>query len=242
MRSSSARALLLGSATAAAVLACPLAASAARPLQYKTATLSVPDTVAGACASKPAGRGASVRRTFTAPSEGFVQARLRGARSTDLDLGIFKAGSRQLVAGSANLASREDATGFVAKGQKLRVQVCRRSGDARRATLKVRFWKAKFVRDAERVELVRVRTRTPAEQGRLASLGLDTTDHATDTFWDALLYGSDDEDRLRRSGLSYTTLIADVAKRDRANRRAERRAARSASQRARRYLFFSRVV
>ena len=234
MRSSSVRALLLGSATAAAaVLASPLTASAARPLPYKTATVSVPDTLAGACASQPAGRGAAVRRTFRAPAEGFVQAKLRGARSTDLDLGIFKAGSRTLVAGSANLASREEATGFVAKGQKLRVQVCRRSGSARTAKLKVRFWKARFVRSAERVKLVRVRTGTLAEQARLASLGLDTTDHPTDKFWDAMLFGSGDEARLRRSGLSYTTLIADVAKQDRANRRADRRAAASASQRAR---------
>jgi hypothetical protein len=215
------------------VLAVPLTASAARPLAYKTSTVTVPDTIARTCASKLTTKGAAVRRSFRAPSEGFVQAKLRGARSTDLDIGIFKARTGELIAGSANLGSNEDATGFVAKGMRVRVQVCRRSGSQSTANLKVRFWKAKFIRNRQRVQLVKIAAGSQAERERLQALGLDLTDHPTDKHWDAMLFGRADARKLKRAGFRYSVEIADVAKQDRLNRRADRRVRASASARAR---------
>lgn len=224
--------LVVGSAITA-LLVVPATASAARPLPYKHMRVTVPVTIASACASRPVSRSAAVRRSFLSRGEGFVQVKLRGQRSTDLDVGVFNARTRRLIAGSANRGSREDATGFVGAGERVFVQVCRRSGDARTAKLSVRFWKAKFLRENERVKLARVTVRSQADRVRLQSLGLDTTDHPGAYHWDVLLFGADDERKLRRAGFAYTVRISDVVARDRAARRSEQRAAASAAAQAR---------
>lgn len=60
------------------------------------------------------------------------------------------------------------------------------------------------------VQLVRVNVPTQADRDRLASLGLDLSEHAGDTYVDAVLHTSDDRAVLAANGFTYTVVIPDL--------------------------------
>jgi hypothetical protein len=170
---------------------------------------------------------------MTAPADGFVGARLDGPRHADWDLALV-AGGRVLNAGAGPSAD-EVADARVRRGQRVTAQVCRRSGRGAAGTIHVRWVRADLSPDrgrGHRLRLVRVPLGSAAAQARLAALRLDTTDHPARAYQDVLLHSRADERRLRAAGFSFSVRVADVLRRDRANRRVERLAGRSRTARA----------
>jgi hypothetical protein len=128
----------------------------------------------------------------------------------------------------------ELATAIVSEGQTLTIQVCRREGTTARATLSTEFVRVTDAAEPAnaRVRLLRVSLRSPGDAGRLAALGLDTTDHPAPDHWDVLVTTDAEERRIQEAGLTFAVQQRDVVATDRANRLAEGRAARRRAPRA----------
>ncbi len=232
MRLSSLRAASVGAIAAAAICAAPADAAAAKLYPAKSFSLAAQTAGAASCAVDFV-RGASIaRRTVTAPADGVVSVRLRGAGAGDWDLGLVDKVTKQTLNGSAGPVADELADTRVDRGQRIVVQACRRSGSTRSVRVKVTFIKVDFKELGEgyTTKVVRVSGMTgPAEQEKLAALGLDTTDHPGPSWQDVILHSAADEAKLRASGLQFDTRIADLLRRSRANRLKERRDGRSRS-------------
>ena len=159
---------------------------------------------------------------------------LPGARDADWDLAIIDKKRNAVLSGSSQRASREIATAFVSKGQRIVLQTCRRDG-ASTLKLTYAFWRLpKVQKSSYKTKLVRVSTPTVAAGRRLERLGLDTTDHPGEFHWDVLLHSTRDEARLKASGSSSTACVSRMsARKDRQNRLREQRAGRARASRAR---------
>src|SRR5688572_16573808 len=125
--------IAIGAATAALSLASAPGASAG---EVHDETLSAAATADRDCTSRELDGSATDSTTLTTPDMGLIEARL-DAGSGDWDLAVFDAESGDTVAGSAAAGPDEVAQGFVADGQELIVQACRRSGDSGSAALSV---------------------------------------------------------------------------------------------------------
>ncbi|MGH2981688.1 MAG: M14 family zinc carboxypeptidase, partial [Solirubrobacterales bacterium] len=175
-----------------------------------------PQAVAQSCTTRQLAPGPGVdSRTVTSPVPGLLQARLSAA-SGDWDLGVFSAATGARVAGSAYSGSSELAEGFVASGERLVVQACRRSGAAATADLRL-SWDAISPLGAVPPSLVRVDTPTRAAKDALLGLGLDVTEHGGPGFVDVVL-GVGDAPRLAGASLDFRTLVPDLAAQSRAQR------------------------
>ena len=130
------------------------------------------------------------------------------------------------MAGAASFGASELAEGFVRKGERLTVQACRMSGDSASAQTRVSFVRVKAGR-AEKAQMVEVRTLGRKAKTRLQGLGLDLTEHGDANSVDVVLHGKADVAKLRKAGFAYKVKIADLAKRKRANKRADARYARA---------------
>jgi hypothetical protein len=157
----------------------------------------------------------------TSSAEGLLRARLKSRG--DWDLGVFDAKTKRYVAGSAALRGNELAEGFVKKGQRLLVQACRFRGRAPSARVSVSFLATPSASMDGAVQVVDVSTPTRADKQRLQRLSLDLTEHGDADSIEVVLYGEDDARLLRRNKFRYTVRIADLQRRNEANRRADRR-------------------
>ena len=231
MRSSFSRGLTVGALAAIAGICAPTA-FAAEP-RSQSLRLTVSEAQRQFCATKSVTGEGVARRSFTSPVEGIASVRLSGPASSDWDLAIVDQSSDKVLDGSANLGASELATAFVSSGQGVVVQACRRSGEAATVGLSVDFTPVKRNGASDyTTKMVRVSLGSKADFKRLEGLGLDTTDHATETYVDVLLYSAADERTLRGTGLDYANRVADVRAKDNANRQSEQRARRSARSRA----------
>jgi len=174
------------------------------------------------------GAGSTTRTTYTAPATGLVHARLTGPNAADWDLALFDARTRERVAGSAAFGSRELAEGFVAEGERLVVQACRRAGaPGSAATLTVETKRLGLpTGPAEPIKVVEVPTPRDGDKARLQALDLDLTEHGDEHGLEVVLHSSADERKLRAAGFAFTVKIPDLVARDRANRRLDARYAR----------------
>ncbi len=154
--------------------------------------------------------------------------RTSGSSTSDWDLGIADRTTGHLLNGSASMTSTEVATTTVRKGQKLAVQVCRRSGTSEGVSVSTQFTKATLAGGSGTMKLVRVLTADAADREKLESLGLDLADHGTGRARFAILHSAADERKLEASGLSFGVRINDLAARSRANLRREVRTTRAA--------------
>lgn len=223
------RRLLAASAALTLSLLAPASAAAGEIL---ATNVSVADAVKRSCIdeSLSGGKGYATR-SVTAPASGGLTARLE-APSGDWDLAVFDAQSGRRVSGSAYFGASEVANGLVAGGQKLTVQVCRRSGSSRTASLTVVSQAIDPNAKVEKASLVRVSTPNRDRKNELTGLGLDVSEHAGDSFIDVVLHGPDDAKTLRESKFMFTTQIADLAAQGELDRAADRSFARSVSKSA----------
>ena len=212
-----------GGLLALTALACLLSALfAGSASAANKATVTASKAVAKACHTKFVGDRARtdvVRSRSTA--EGLLRVRLKGRG--DWDLGVFDAKTKRSVAGSAALRGNELAEGVVTKGQRLLIQACRFAGKANNARVSVNYLATPPPSTSGPAQVVDVATPTRADKERLQRLGLDLTEHGDADSLEVVLYGAEDAAVLRRNKFRYTVEIADLAKRNEANRRADRR-------------------
>lgn len=207
---------VVGAATLVAALAGAPGAGAAELL---TAKLSSASSTVRACSDRPAtGEAGNVKRSLTAPSLGWVNARLDGSGG-DWDLAVFEADTGRLVAGSSGFGSDEVASGVAQAGEKLTVQACRLSGTGSRATLDVGFTSIDTSKEPAKLSLVRVAVANQDRKRELSKLGLDLTEHGGEGFVEVVLHGPGDARRLREHKFVYTTEIGDLSARTIADRK-----------------------
>ncbi|MFP5365068.1 MAG: M14 family zinc carboxypeptidase [Thermoleophilia bacterium] len=213
-------------ATGIAVVACFLLAATAAPSQAATTQLRAAGATGVACHARvlPAGRGVVVRYR-EASRTGLLRTRLRA--SGDWDLAVFDASSRRLVAAAASPSGRELADGFVAAGQRLRMQACRRAGAGARAVLRTQeiALAPQRPQDGAGVRVVSVTVRDRAARSRLARLGLDAAERADARSVDVVLHDAADAAALDRAGLRWTVKLPDLRARATANAATDLRAA-----------------
>jgi hypothetical protein len=171
-------------------------------------TLTAGSTADRDCTNRELGTAAADSTSLTTPDMGLIEARLDGG-SGDWDLAVFDAESGDTVAGSASAGAEELAQGFVADGQDLVVQACRRSGDSESAELDVGLVALEPVE--QRISLINVETPLSTDVTRLQSLGFDLTEHAGDGFVQVVAHGRDDLTALRAEGYSYDIEVRDLA-------------------------------
>ena len=201
-------------------------ASAGVPSAAAARTVTAGAAGVGAChhgVTKAAGRNAF---RVTAPSYGVVSVQLKSAG--DWDVAVFGAEHR-LVAAAAGFAGNELAEGFVRKDERLIVRACRYRGDAATADVSVRFTAIEQKSTADKVQVVDVRTRQPADKQRLQALGLDLTEHGDANSVEVVLHGNRDARALRSAGFRYRVRIADLGARTRRNTARDRRFARASA-------------
>ncbi len=186
------------------------------------ATVSASKAVAKGCHTKFVGDRAhtDVIRT-TAGAKGMLRVKL--SSRGDWDLGVFDRKTRRYVAGSAALRGNELAEGFVEKGQRLLVQACRFRGKASKARVSISTLRAPAPTTAGPAQVVDVSTPTRADKTRLQGLGLDLTEHGDRDSIEVVLYGQEDAQTLQAAKFRYSVRIADLEKRNAANRRADNR-------------------
>jgi hypothetical protein len=207
---------------ALAALVCALSFSATAAAAATRATVTADKARAKACHTNFVGDRAStdVVRT-TSGADGLVQARLKSRG--DWDLGVFDARTKRSVAGSAAFRGNELAEGVVSKGQRVLVQACRFKGRASMARVSVSFLAVPRTDAGSPAQVVDVSTPTRADKRRLQGLGLDLTEHADADSVEVVLYGAEDAEVLRRNKFQWQVRIADLERRNAANRRADRR-------------------
>lgn len=205
----------------AAVLSGLLVITAAASAATRT-TVTASANKAHACHTNFVGNRAStdvVRATSSA--QGLLRVRLKSRG--DWDLGVFDAKTKRYIAGSAAFRGNELAEGFVTKGQRLLVQACRFRGRSSSARVSISFLATPPVTVNGPTQVVDVSTPTRADKDRLQRLGLDLTENGDADSLEVVLHGDQDIAVLRRSKFRYTVRIADLARRNEANRRADRR-------------------
>ena len=180
---------------------------------------------------RPDTPGVATKTVAVPAGIGVVDARLDGT-SGDWDLAVFDAAG-EMVAADASPDAQEIASGYTAAGGVLKVQACRRSGDADSVPVALRHGvvrNADAAADAVRADppqLVDVHTESQADKTRLTGLGLDMTEHGGRKSLGVVLHGRADRDKLRQAGFTYRVVIEDLVAQSAGQRRNDARFARS---------------
>ena len=215
---------MLALAAGLAALLAPAPAAAATPDALQTA-----DAVARTCAARelPAGAAGAATDGWTAPDDGLATVRLEGGpRRGDWDLAVFEHGAPDAVGASTSFGSAEQVSVWVDAGERLAIQACRRAGRDSSVPLSIEFTPVEPPGpSAERISLESVALTGPGDLVRLERLGVEVTDDVAANAATVALYSDADRARLAAAGFDSTTLVADVAAADRADRAAELRAA-----------------
>jgi murein tripeptide amidase MpaA len=222
-----------------AVLGCAVAAPSA-PAATTTPRVLPPvhDVVTAAAAKRQmcSARTRSGRSVdlvaYHAPDDGLLRARLSGSNRSDWDLALFDAATNRKLDGSSAFRSNELASAILKRGQAVRVQACRLSGRQSRVPLSLEFTAIKPELPQYKMQLVEVDVPTAWDQARLASLGLDLSDHSDGRTWHAILHSPADAMKLTGAGFRYRVEIPDMLAQDARDRASERRFALSGQRRA----------
>jgi hypothetical protein len=224
------RSQLLGAVGALiAVLVAPAAAGAATTLADRAITAD--GALTGVCQARvlPSGPGVSVRHV-TAAETGLLRATI-GARG-DWDLAVFDARSGRLVAAGAAPAGPELAEGFVARGEQLVLQACRRAGAGTQARLRAATIALAPQAAGAAEQVVTVAAPTPAARSRVQELGLDPAEGGNRNGVDVVLHGAQDAATLARAGFTWTVKAPDLRRQAAQNAVADARFASRAHTRA----------
>lgn len=172
-------ALVAAAGGAAAAHAAPASLLAETRTVFDGTIAAGSGTTAAAChtAYRPGATGVATRSVEVA-GPGSINVTLAGERG-DWDVAVFD-GEGRAIAADASPDAQEAANGFTLHGGMLRLQACRRSGDAtavhatlEHAALRPSALDAKI----EAPKLVSVITPTRAQKVQLLALGLDMTEH-----------------------------------------------------------------
>jgi hypothetical protein len=215
-----------------AALALPATAAATSPrlLPPVTTHLTAAKKAERVCASRllSTSKRGIARAAYTAPMSGFANVRL-SARRGDWDLVVFDAASGRRMGSSQAFRSNELVQTWVTSGQRLRIQACRRSGRARHARLAIRLADVTPPKQLGAPSLVRVNITSAGDLHALEEAGLDVTHNVREGWAEVVLNTVADRRALTRTGLSYKTRIADLARSYDRSRLADLRYARRLS-------------
>jgi hypothetical protein len=206
----------------------PPAAGAAIPLR-----LTADDTTRVPCQNgRATGQPGVATYQHVAGNAQALTVRTDGAGG-DWDVALYDYASGHLLAASATATSREIATAFLAAGQAVDIQLCRRSGDvdAVSASLDVQPLPPDAIAiagEAAPPQLVSVPVASREDARRLGGLGLDVTHNLGGGTADVAVYTPAERQRLEDAGFEVTTKVADLPALDR-QFRAEERAATGAT-------------
>jgi hypothetical protein len=224
------RSHLLGALGVLVVLSAAPAAAGAAAIVDRTVTAAGTERAICHARVLPAGAGVSVRRVNAAET-GLLRATV--AARGDWDLAVFDAASGRLVAAGAAPAGPELAEGFVARGEQLVLQACRRAGASTQARLRAATIALPAQGAGQREQLVTVAATTHAARSRLAALGLDLAENGDAGGIDVVLHDAGDAAKLVRAGLTWSVKTADLRRQAAENAAADvRRAARTRSARS----------
>jgi hypothetical protein len=205
------------------------AGAAAAPLADRTITANGAGTASCHAHVRAPGAGVTARRVIPTQT-GLLRATI--AARGDWDLAVFDARSGRLVAAGAQPAGPELAEGFVAKGEQLVLQSCRRPGAATQARLRAETIVLAPQAAGGREQIVTVATPTRAARSRLAALGLDLAEGGDANGVDVVLHGARDAAALVGAGLTWTVRVADLRTQAAENAVADARFATRARTRA----------
>jgi murein tripeptide amidase MpaA len=221
--------LLLATALIGALAASPAPAATTTPRVLPTIqdTLSVTGAKRLTCSARPRTGGSVDSTVWRAPDDGLLKVRLDGGSRGDWDLALFDAATGRKLAASSAFRSNELASAYVVRGQAVDVQACLRRGSRRSVPLAIDFAAFKPAPLDHRIQLVEVDVPTAWDKARLASLGVDLSDHSDGHTQHAVLYSPADAMKLTGAGFRYRVEIPDVLAQDARDRAAERRFALS---------------
>lgn len=192
-------------------------------------------TTAIACQAsyRPGTPGIATREVPVALGLGLVEGRATGS-SGDVDFAIFDRSGKAFAAG-ASPDAQEVTSGWTRHGGVLRLQVCRRDGDAR--AVRVVLERAALPAGAASArsappQLVNVIVKDRAERNRVASMGLDLDENAGADSVGVVLQNAADRALLRRAGLRWRVVVPDLIAADLASRAEELRFARATKRSA----------
>lgn len=193
------------------------------------ATLTAREAVPRLCHQRPleGAPGVAVQR-WRAPGEGIATVRLEGARFADWDLAVFGADGSRLGA-STSFGAAEQALARVSPGQEVLVQACRRLGSDASVPLSIAFDAAPRG-GGPPAQLVEVAVTDAADLRRLESTGLDVTHDIEPGRASVVVYSPAQRALLDGLGFATSTVQADMAAADAADRRREARAAPSSAR------------
>jgi hypothetical protein len=237
-RSRAARIALPAIAALAALLAVVAGATAevdapsANYLTPVTRKITIGATTGASCIERrraPGSAGAGVTR-WTAPVDGYVQARLNGDARNDWDLALFDAASGRRVDASRAWGANEVTQAWVRRGQRLDVQACRLRGSSAVQTLTIRPVAIPLrpsTAPAPKRSLVSIPIASKLDFTALESTGLNLDEVPNGNQAIAVLEGPADAAKLTKAGYSYRTLEPDLAASERRYRAKESSYARA---------------
>ncbi|HWT91535.1 MAG TPA: M14 family zinc carboxypeptidase [Solirubrobacteraceae bacterium] len=170
-------------------------------------------------------------RSFDTAGVGHLQVRTSGANG-DWDLAVFDTAGNVLASG-ASPDAQEIGEGWTGGAGPVRVQVCRRSGEAEALDVQATFERLDpqaEATDADVPQLVSVQTPTRADKDALVALGLDMTEHGGAESLGVVLHGDADRKVLRDAGFEWQIKVPDMVRQDVEHRAAERRQAARATR------------
>ncbi|MCW2958833.1 MAG: cpt, partial [Solirubrobacterales bacterium] len=163
---------------------------------------------------------ATAKTVYRAPISGFLDVRLAAARG-DWDLGLRDAASGRSLGSSRSFGRREVVQTWVAAGQRILVQGCRRTGGSPSAKVALELVDVKPPVSGVS-QLVRV-TASPKLLEKLEDLGLDVTHNVHQGYGDVIVHGASDLKLIASLGLAHTVRAADLTALSRKSRAADAR-------------------
>jgi hypothetical protein len=188
-------------------------------LRSSAQTLSIPSAANHSCAARQTAgaRGVSLR-SYVAKADGAITAHLRGGARDDWDLALFDTASGRRLDASQAWGANEVVQAVVRKGQALMIQACRQSGSDSRIKLTIDGVKAPLAEQgtARPTEsLVAIPISGPMDFTRLEATGLNLDEVPNDGKAIAVVSGAADLAKITDAGFTYTTLIPNLASRER---------------------------
>jgi len=164
------------------------------------------------------------RHSWTAPTRGFVTARVAGGPRGDWDLAAFQRGG-ELAGASTAFGSDERVDLFVERGEGFVFQGCRRDGGPASVPFSLSFQHLGVPTPTEPPELASVSIAGPDDVAELERLGIDVTHEIDADSATVVLYSREERLRVQEEGFGVTTLIPDLGAADTADRLSEARVA-----------------
>src|SRR3954469_18767237 len=198
------------------------ASAAITRLHPTSQTLSIAAAKNRSCATNQAtgARGVSLR-SYAAKADGAITAHLRGGERGDWDLALFDAASGRRLDASQAWGANEVVQATVRKGQALMIQACRESGPGSRQTLTIDGVKAPLADKGAATpteSLVAIPISGPMDFATLEATGLNLDEVPNDGKAIAVISGAADAAKIKNAGFTYTTLIPDLASKERSYR------------------------